>query len=92
MTWCRGAQSAGVRPHAAFVKAAVLKLFSLRRLWKILLELRRTSNKHLINAHIKIIVFLLMKHHTEICIIYSDTDMMCGLAYFHCLVVSWISF
>jgi len=33
-----------------------------------------------------------MKHHTEICIIYSDTDMMCGLAYFHCLVVSWISF
>jgi len=38
----------------------VLKLFSLRRLCKSLLDLRRTSNKMLIKRHI--IKVLLMKH------------------------------
>jgi len=34
------------------INTVVLKLFSLRRLWKGLLDLRRTSNKMLIRRHV----------------------------------------
>jgi len=57
----------------------VLKLFSLRRRWKSLLGLRRTSNKMLIQAHISKFYLLLMKKQKQIGII----NAMCGLAHFH---------
>jgi len=39
----------------------VVKLSSLRRLWRSLLDLRRTSNMNLINAFVMLEVYLLKK-------------------------------
>ena len=52
------------------ITTEVLTLFWLRRLWKSSLALRCTSNKDLIKK--RIIIKMLLKQQTEMCMIYSN--------------------
>jgi len=63
-----------LKPFLHSSKAVVLKLLLLRCLWKSLLNLRRTSNRMLININVLFINQAKKK--------YASFNVMCGLAYF----------